>query len=484
VSDLPLGWTNITLADAGPLVGGKTPSKSSSAYWDRGTVPWTSPKDMKSFVLVKSEDMITPHAVNDAGMEVLPVDSVLMVTRSGILEHTFPVAITAMETSINQDIKALRPSQQLLPRYAAYALRSFGQEILTQCSKEGTTVASVNTEALEKFPLPLAPRDEQKRIASKLDAVLAKVDMCRARLDRMPQILKKFREAVLEAAVSGRLTEEWRAERQLAETTQTIHLGDENIKVPGVWGARGLGDAIDSDRPLCYGVVQPGESVAKGVKLIRIQDMDVGRIAISELRTISAKIDEEYRRSRVNAGDLLVSVVGTIGRTAIVPEGLVSNIARAIARISPAAEIDGRWLRIWLESAKLQWWMLKSSKEVARKTLNLGDLAKAPLAVPGPAEQTEIIRRVEQLLGLADSFQLLYESAQTQLEALVPSVLAKAFRGELVPQDPNDEPAGQMLERIKAERTNTAESGRAHGKPASRTTGRRGKSENTSRSSA
>jgi type I restriction enzyme S subunit len=192
--------------------------------------------------------------------------------------------------------------------------------------------------------------------------------------------------------------------------------------------------------------------------------MENGRIAISELRTVSKAIDEEYRRSRVRAGDLLMSVVGTIGRTAIVPEGLVANIARAIARIAPAAGVDSRWLRIWLESMKLQWWLLKSSKEVARKTLNLGDLANAPIALPSELEQAEVVCHVEQLFALADSFQRRYDDGLARIEVLNPSVLAKAFRGELVPQDPTDEPAAVMLTRSRdGQRTLTQETNHVDG---------------------
>ena len=104
------GWCVSSLAELGGLVGGKTPSKAVPSYWQDGTVPWVSPKDMKLQVLQGSEDAISEHAVRDAGMHLLPRDSVLMVTRSGILSHTFPVALADMRCTINQDIKAWVPT--------------------------------------------------------------------------------------------------------------------------------------------------------------------------------------------------------------------------------------------------------------------------------------------------------------------------------------------------------------------------------------
>ena len=215
--ELPVGWAYFSLTELGGTKGGKTPSKSRQDFWRPESVHWTSPKDMKVFELRGSEDKISDLAVSDGGMEILPAGSVLMVTRSGILSHTFPVAIARVDTAINQDIKAVKPTQEVDERFLAYSLRSLEGAILGSCSKEGTTVASVETRLLEKLPLPLAPLNEQRRIAAKLDTTLAAVDACRQRLDGVAAILKRFRQAVLAAATSGELTREWREERRIAD---------------------------------------------------------------------------------------------------------------------------------------------------------------------------------------------------------------------------------------------------------------------------
>jgi len=102
--ELPVGWATYCLDEVGGTKGGKTPSKSRPDFWKPGTTYWTSPKDMKVFYLNGAEDQISDLATTEGGMEVLPAGSVLMVTRSGILSHTFPVAVANSETSINQDI--------------------------------------------------------------------------------------------------------------------------------------------------------------------------------------------------------------------------------------------------------------------------------------------------------------------------------------------------------------------------------------------
>lgn len=162
---------------------------------------------------------------------------------------------------------------------------------------------------------------------------------------------------------------------------------------------------------------------------------------------------ETLLSSRVAPGDILLSIVGSIGRAAIVREGRPANIARAVARLSAdRSRISPEWLFLWLTSPRVQWWLLSSSKEVARKTLNLKELSELPVPVPPKDVQDAIVRRAEQIFTLTDHLETKVSAAQKRIDALTPSLLAKAFRGELVPQDPNDEPASVLLERIRAQR--------------------------------
>jgi type I restriction enzyme, S subunit len=206
MTELPRGWTRFTLSEIGGTVGGKTPTKSISHYWDPPEIPWASPKDMKVFLLKTTEDRIARAAITDYGMNILPPGSVLMVTRSGILSHTFPVAIAEVPITINQDVKAVLPNDLVTPRYLAYMLRAYEREILHSCSKEGTTVASVETHLLEQFELPLAPPHEQKLISDRLDAVFARLNACHEHIERLPAIIEVARKATLSAAARGMLT--------------------------------------------------------------------------------------------------------------------------------------------------------------------------------------------------------------------------------------------------------------------------------------
>ena len=126
------GPTMVRLRDLGGWSGGNTPSKANAVYWTNGTVPWVSPKDMKVDEITSSEDRVSDTALKEGRVSLLPEGSVLIVTRSGILSHTLPVAVTKTSVSINQDLKALTPKLGVSPKYVAHALRGASRRILKE----------------------------------------------------------------------------------------------------------------------------------------------------------------------------------------------------------------------------------------------------------------------------------------------------------------------------------------------------------------
>ena len=228
-------------------------------------------------------------------------------------------------------------------------------------TSSGVTQVNLNTEIMRDFHIPLPPRPEQQRIADKLDIVVATVDACRARLDRVPQILKKFREAVLEAAVSGRLTEEWRGQQpssivdakldveiilnahiaagghragNAAPPTSDVHDLDRST-FPKEWGLIDLRDAIEPGRPITYGILKPGPEVSEGVSYVRVADYPGNRLNLQTVRKTSELIESEFARARLRAGDLLLSIRGTVGRLIVIPSELEgANITQDSARLS------------------------------------------------------------------------------------------------------------------------------------------------------
>jgi restriction endonuclease S subunit len=142
---------------------GGTPNKSNIAYWN-GNICWASPKDMKDFYLSDTQDKITFAGVKNSSTKIAPIGSVLIVFRSGILQHTLPVSVTKVESSINQDLKVLVPSKGLLPEYLAIFLKTFEKRILPRIVKHSTTVQSINQEDFNRLSIPIPKIEIQKII--------------------------------------------------------------------------------------------------------------------------------------------------------------------------------------------------------------------------------------------------------------------------------------------------------------------------------
>lgn len=157
------------IADLGKWFGGKTPSMAEKKYWESGTIPWVSSKDVKQPILSDTIDHITNAAVDEASMTVYPAGSVAIVTRSGILRHTFPVTYIPFETTVNQDIKILVTKEGISSRYVSHALQAYGESIRRTTKKQGGTVDSLDFQKVLAYKIPVPPLDVQNRIVNVLD---------------------------------------------------------------------------------------------------------------------------------------------------------------------------------------------------------------------------------------------------------------------------------------------------------------------------
>lgn len=186
-----------------------------------------------------------------------------------------------------------------------------------------------------------------------------------------------------------------------------------------------LSDVISPDRPLCYGVVQPGTDFKDGVGLIRVMDLESGAPTMGSLKRVAPDVDRQYRRSRIDAGDVLVSIVGTIGRTWVVTSGFAGcNIARALARISPDETVmTAQFLHWVLASKRVQGELETAAFESARKTLNLSALATIKVPQVSLADQMQLLMRREHFVGARNEV----ESEKSSLKALRSSVVDTVF---------------------------------------------------------
>jgi type I restriction enzyme S subunit len=168
---LPIGWNNRLLADLGEWSGGQTPLKANPLYWQEGNVLWVSPKDITGPLIADSEDKITSLGLANTRLHLYPVTSIMVVVRSGILRHRFPVTRCTKPFTVNQDLKVLIPHDDVDPQFIFCMLNQLGPTILSRVVKAGTTVESVDIPVFLSLSIPTPPPPEQRKIARILTTV-------------------------------------------------------------------------------------------------------------------------------------------------------------------------------------------------------------------------------------------------------------------------------------------------------------------------
>lgn len=211
-------WKQVRLKDVGTWYGGGTPSKSNSSFWADGDVPWLSPKDMGPEVLVDTQDHVTEAAIAGSSTKLVPEGSVAVVTRSGILERTIPIALVPFATTMNQDMKAVVPRDGIDARWIAWGLRAFERDLMRDTRKAGTTVASIEMPRWYDFELPVPSLDEQQRIISTLEGRLSSLDAADKYLADATKRADSLLIAHLGRARWGYETDEMRAIGLIADT--------------------------------------------------------------------------------------------------------------------------------------------------------------------------------------------------------------------------------------------------------------------------
>lgn len=202
--ELPKGWIIKKLNEIGTWKGGGTPSKSKIEFWENGDILWVSPKDMKSQKIYDTIDKITNDAIENSSTKLIPKDSILFVVRSGILRRTLPIALTVSDLTVNQDLQALTP-KDVLADYVYWYVSAKNEDIRKTCSKDGTTVESIESSLLKNYLIPICSHEEQKRIVQELESKLTVCDKIEETITQSLQQAETLRQSILKQAFEGKL---------------------------------------------------------------------------------------------------------------------------------------------------------------------------------------------------------------------------------------------------------------------------------------
>lgn len=431
MSKLPSNWTMAPLGDLlTEVLGGGTPDKSKLDNF-RGDIPFMTVKDMHSRFIDDTQDHISKEALASSASRVIPADTLVIASRMSLGKIARPTRTVA----INQDLKALFLQQGVSKPYIEYVWRANAERI--QAMGTGTTVKGIRLEDIRGLEVPVAPAAEQTRIANQLDALLARIQACHDRLEAIPALLKRLRQAVLRAATSGDLTRDERSRFDWSSDwtpRQLTALGEL---------ARGKSKHRPRNDPRLYGgpypFVQTGD-VAQSGGLITKHRQTYSELGLQQSRLWPA-------------GTLCITIAANIADTALLtyPACFPDSVVGFIADTNQCEALFVKWS---IDVVKDDIEALAPA--TAQKNINLSVLNEVVIRTPDLAEQREIVRRGKALLAIADRIEARYVTALRHSKRLASLTLAKAFRGELIPQDPTDEPASILLERIRSSKASPA----------------------------
>ena len=439
---LPNGWATVKLGECSDLIRGISfPSSAKLAAPTHDSIICLRTSNVQD--TLETDDVLhVPRSfLKSDEQRVRRNDIVISMSNSKELVGKTALALADLErTAIGGFLAVLRVNT-IEARFVQYLLRTSDvRERLTSSSSITTNIANLSSTALRDLDVPLPPLPEQHRIVAVLDTYFTQLDAAVATLARVQANLKRHRAAILQAAIEGRL-----ARRKSEERSDGL---------PAAWTWTTIKDLSPKDRPSAYGVLQPGVAVPGGVPLVRVMDIGDGTVDVPRLKRIAVSIAERYPRTRLRGGEVLLSIVGTIGRTAIVPSTLAgANTARAIAVIPVRDGVDPRWVELVLRAPRTVAELTRASHEVARKTLNLEDVRKARIPMPPRDEQNDIVAEAERMLSKAAHADRVLAAGVQRIARLRQSLLRTAFEGRLVPQVQGEEPASALLDHLRRERT-------------------------------
>jgi len=444
-SVIPAGWIIVDLNEVLlSIVGGGTPSKANASFYD-GDIPWMTVKDLNVGLVEDTIDHISQQGVENSSTNVIPAGTPIVATRMSLGK----VVTSKVDSAINQDLKALFFANGIDQSYFVYWYRSIAREI--ERLGAGTTVKGIRLENLRELQFPLAPQNEQIRIANKLDSLLAKVQETQTRLEKIPGILKRFRQSVLAAATSGELTKNIKFESPNdTKAFSPITIGEENQSAPTKWKWRKLIDIAALESGHTPRKSKPEYWENGDIFWISLQDIRAAHgttIQDTKFKTNKKGIENSSARL-LPKGTVCFSRDISVGFTTIMGSEMATT--QHFANWICGSELLNVYLMYALMSAKDH--LISSGQGTTVKTIYMPALKNFKILVPPMEEQMEIVRRVESLFALADKVEQQYQAAKQRTDRLTQSLLAKAFRGELVPQNPSDEPASELLKRIQEER--------------------------------
>lgn len=439
---LPEGWVSAPVSTVTTLIRGVTYKKEQAInYLKDDYLPLIRANNIQNGKFDTTDLVFVPKNLVKESQKISPEDIVIaMSSGSKSVVGKSAHQHLPFECSFGAFCGVLRPEKLIFSGFIAHFTKSSLYRNKISSLSAGANINNIKPASFDLINIPIPPLAEQKIIAEKLDTLLAQVESTKARLEQIPQILKRFRQAVLAAAVNGHLNKTAQSNTK-KRTLQEIGI----IIKTGPFGS----------------ALHKSDYISNGIPVINPMHINDGIISPSLSMTISDEKYAELSSWSLQDGDIIVGRRGEMGRAAVVNIGQSKMLCGTGSMILRTKKnIEPRYLELILRSPTAISYFNKEAVGSTMVNLNQKVINSLEAYIPNVEEQREIVRRVEQLFAYADTIEKQVNNALARVNNLTQSILAKAFRGELTAQWRAEKPdlisgensAAALLEKIKAER--------------------------------
>jgi len=391
------GWVIKRLGDVCEILNGGTPKTGIPDYWD-GNIKWITPKDMGKMVskfVDETPRKITPLGLQKSSAKLIPSNSIILSTRAPI-GH---LAINTSEMATNQGCRGIIPSRDIDTYYLYYFLGK-SVELLNDLGT-GATFRELSTKALSSVEIPLPPLPEQKRIVAILDKAFATIAKAKVNAEQNLKNAKELFESYLQGVFENK--------------------GED-------WEEKTLGEIYD----VRDGTHDSPKYQENGFPLITSKNLKNGLLNYDKVKFIS---EQDYinicKRSKVDKGDILFAMIGTIGNPVVIkddPDYAIKNVA--LFKV-PEGQ-NSYFLKYFLDTKSTIDKMMSDAKGTTQKFVGLGYLRSFKILLPPLKEQQTIVKKLDALSAETKKLEAIYQQKIDNLEELKKSILQKAFAGELM----------------------------------------------------
>ncbi|WP_312781737.1 restriction endonuclease subunit S [Acidovorax temperans] len=418
---IPSDWRVEKLKFFAKFVGGGTPSKDEPMYWG-GDIPWVSPKDMKQALIRDTEDSITSEGLRSSPCTLIPPNSVLTVVRSGILQHTIPVAINTVPVTLNQDMRALIPDRRVDSRYLAYQIEGCQKELREEWVKQGATVESIEHQRMIDSRLAVPSPDEQQSIADYLDAETTRIDTLIHEKDELIGLLREARTGRISELISG-------------GGLPGSSTGDPWApRLPDGWTLKRLKHLAQVRSGLAKGKDTGGNPTVE-LPYLRVANVQEGSLDLREISTMPVELGAVERFSLVE-GDVLMNEGGDydkVGRGAVWTAEISPCLHQNhVFAVRPIERELSEWLAAITQTQYAKFYFMNNAKQSTNlASISQTTVKELPILLP-PKEQRDALLKTlgAELIAFDDLIAHTHDEL-TLLKELRAATIADAVLGRI-----------------------------------------------------